>query len=75
MKIPILALLAALAGAGCQLSPVITTPEPRQSDRYDDCRRAAEEYCHHARKAPESEMDRCVADAVYSCVSGKERSG
>ena len=65
--IPIVALL----GLGCQLSPVVTTPEPGSgSSRYDDCRRASRDYCRDVLEVESDERDKCVAKRVYACIAG-----
>lgn len=66
-------LLLALVALGCQISPVITDPEQGGSGRYDDCRRAARNYCRDVMGAIEDEMQRCVSEHVFRCVSGSGR--
>jgi hypothetical protein len=69
----LIALLIAVSGLACTVSPVITDPARGESDRYSDCRRAAKDYCRHVIDASESEMDRCVANSTFECLSGGER--
>jgi hypothetical protein len=65
-----LAGLAAMAMTmGCEISPVVTSETP--GTRYSDCDRAAEDYCEHALKASEREMDACVAEHRFKCVSSE----
>ena len=61
-----------LAAIGCEISPVVSTPEPTGS-RYSDCERAALAYCEDVIRARGAEMDACVAEHVYKCVSSGAR--
>lgn len=65
--------LACGAVLACQISPVVSSPEERRS-RYWDCDRAAREYCEHSIGASDPEMDACVAEYRYRCVSAGARS-
>ncbi len=66
-----LVLAAALSAAGCQISPVVTDPTPRaEDDRYAQCREAARDYCRKVVGVPADELDRCVAEHAFRCVSG-----
>ena len=60
----------AVALAGCEISPVVSEPMSREPDRYHSCRRAARDYCREVVQPPAAELDRCVADAAYRCLSG-----
>lgn len=60
-----------LLALGCEISPVVTADPP--NTRYDDCRRAAADYCEHALRPRVDEMPQCVATHAYQCVSA-ERS-
>jgi hypothetical protein len=66
----LIVLLIALSGLACTVSPVITDPGERGSDRYSDCRRAAKDYCRHVVDADDDDMDRCVANSTFECLSG-----
>jgi hypothetical protein len=68
MKKPLLA--TALLALGCTISPVVSDPREESSDRYSDCRRAAKDYCREVVNTPSNEVDRCVADYAYRCISG-----
>jgi hypothetical protein len=57
-----------LAAIGCEISPVVSSPEPTGS-RYSDCERAALAYCEDVIRARGTEMDACIAEHVYECVS------
>lgn len=67
MRTALLLLLAPLA-AGCEIAPVVTTPDP-PSTRYVDCERAADDYCEHVVEPRDRDMDRCVAEYKYKCVA------
>lgn len=58
----------ALAAVGCEISPVVTAPEGIGT-RYGDCDRAAREYCEHGLEVDDAQMDRCVAEHRFRCVS------
>lgn len=58
-----------LSTLGCEISPVVTSPSDAPGVRYSDCDRAAEEYCEHSVKAPSREMDACVAESRFKCLS------
>ncbi len=63
-------LAMALLALGCTISPVVSDPMSRSSDRYSECRRAAKDYCREVVNSPSNEMDRCVADHAFRCTSG-----
>lgn len=63
-----LALCVCLAALGCEISPVVSAPaEP--GSRYSDCDGAAKDYCEDFVRASEEEMDACVAEYRFKCVS------
>lgn len=74
-----LLLLACLVGLGlgCRIAPVITDPvvtDPSPGGtRYSGCKRAAEDYCAQVVEPPEDQIERCVAEATYDCMSGRAR--
>lgn len=71
MSRTLLALVAALGAAACQISPVVTDPNPPHSDDlYAQCREAARDYCRKVVGAADDELDRCVAEHAFRCVSG-----
>ncbi len=67
-----LALVLALLGLSCTVSPVITEPSTHGggSDRYDDCRRASQDYCREVLNTSDDEMKKCVANFTYECLTG-----
>ena len=67
------AALFGLAALGCEISPVVSAPLDTPGTRYTDCERAAEEYCEDAMQTPSREMDACVAEYRYKCVSSSSR--
>ena len=71
---PCLAAFAAILLLACTISPVVTDPMGGSSGgRYDDCRRAAREYCKHVPRAENTDTDECVAQQTFRCVAGAER--
>lgn len=66
-----LATFACFALVGCSIAPVVSTQEP--SARYQDCERAARDYCEESVQASGSELDKCVAEARFKCVSGSSQ--
>jgi hypothetical protein len=66
----LIALLIAVSGLACTVSPVITEPQNGGSDRYSDCRRAARDYCRHVLEVEDDGMKRCVANSTYECLAG-----
>jgi hypothetical protein len=54
---------------GCTLSPVVTTPQ-LEATPYDDCERAAQEYCELVIGASDADLDSCVANYTFQCISG-----
>jgi hypothetical protein len=66
-----IAIAVAALGLGCQISPVVSTPEEgSRSSRYRDCKDAARAYCRDFRGASQEEMKKCVAEAAFKCTSG-----
>ena len=65
--------LACSLALGCEISPVVTSPMDSPGMRYGDCERAAEEYCEHSIKASEREMEACVAEHRFKCLSSRAR--
>ena len=70
-----LVLLLALAGLACRIAPVITEPSRGggRSDRYHDCKRAAEDYCEYVLETSDQGMKKCVSKAAFECISGNPR--
>ncbi len=62
-----------LLALGCEISPVVSADPP--STRYDDCRRAAADYCEHAVRPRVDEMQHCVATHAFQCVSAARAAG
>jgi hypothetical protein len=54
----------------CTISPVVTVPES-PSPRYIDCEHAARNYCEEVVRASDDDLDRCVAEQTFRCVSGR----
>lgn len=73
----VLVVCAALLAAACSFNPVVTDPvvsDPEGSGvRYDDCHRAARDYCRDAVGVAKDEMKKCVAEATFECVSGRAK--
>ena len=65
---PWLWLSVCLLALGCEIAPIVSTPD-NPSTHYDDCRRAADDYCEHVVVPRVDEMDRCVAQYAFECVS------
>ena len=65
--------LAGLAASGCEISPVVSAPLESPGVRYSDCSRAATQYCEDAIEAPAREMDACIAEYRFKCVSSSGR--
>jgi hypothetical protein len=38
--------------------------------RYDDCEQAAQNYCEFVIHAAESDLEGCVANYAFQCISG-----
>jgi hypothetical protein len=65
-----IAVVAGCLALGCTLAPVTTIPESRTTG-YDDCERAARDYCEEVVGARDRAEDECVAKHTFQCVSGK----
>lgn len=63
-----------LSALGCEISPVVSAPSDTPGVRYSDCDRAAEDYCEHSIKASDREMDACVAEHRFKCLSSRAES-
>jgi hypothetical protein len=63
----------ALLGLACSIAPVVTDPSQEGGARYSDFRRAAKDYCRDALAVSDAEMKKCVAEAVFQCVSAGGR--
>ncbi len=70
----ILGALACWAALGCEISPVVSAPFDGPGMRYSDCERAAEEYCEHTIRASDRDMDACVAEHRFKCLSSSAKS-
>ena len=70
----LLAALACLSALGCEIAPIVSAPLDMPGMRYSDCERAAEEYCEHSIKATDRDMDACVAEYRFKCLSSGARS-
>ena len=70
----LLGALACLSALGCEISPVVTAPFDLPGKRYSDCELAAEGYCEHSIKATARDMDACVAEHRFRCLSSRARS-
>ena len=58
-------------GDPCARAPEVVTTEPSGSNgRYDDCRRAARDYCEHVVRPSDDQEDRCVAEQTFVCIRG-----
>ena len=66
--------LACWAALGCEISPVVSAPFDGPGMRYSDCERAAEEYCEHTIRASDRDMDACVAEHRFKCLSSSAKS-
>ena len=70
----LLAALVCFAALGCEISPVVSAPSGMPGMRYADCERAAEEYCEYSIKAADRDMDACIAEHRFKCLSAKAGS-
>ena len=62
---------ASIFAAACSIAPVVTDPtDGGFGSRYDDCRRAARNYCADFVQPAPDDMKKCVAEATFNCVSG-----
>jgi hypothetical protein len=64
------AVVSGCLALGCTISPVVSTPQAGTS-QYDACEQAAANYCEQVVKAGESDLDGCVANYTFQCISGK----
>lgn len=64
-----------LLALGCRIAPVISTPMDSPGARYRDCTRAAEDYCEESIKARAKDMDACVAEHRFQCLSSGSLPG
>jgi hypothetical protein len=62
--------LVGLWALACTISPVVTVPDS-PTPRYTDCEHAARSYCEAVVRASGDELDRCVAEQAFRCVSGR----
>lgn len=62
--------LVGLLVLACSISPVVNVPDS-PSPRYFDCQRAARSYCEEVVHASSDDLDRCVAEQTFHCVSGR----
>jgi hypothetical protein len=63
------AIIAGCLALGCSLSPVVTVPQI-ETTPYDDCERAAEDYCELVIGAGDADLESCVANYTFQCISG-----
>ena len=66
------ALFAAFGGLlalGCEIAPIVSAPMESPGVRYWECDRAAEEYCKDSVKPTAQDMDACVAEHRFECLS------
>ena len=73
MKV-LVAFLVFLPTLGCEISPVVSAPLDTPGLRYSDCDRAAQDYCEHKINASARDMDACVAEYRFKCLSSSARS-
>jgi hypothetical protein len=48
----------------------VVTDTQEGTTRYDDCEQAAQNYCEFVIRAPESDLEGCVANYAFQCLSG-----
>ncbi len=67
-----LALVLALLCLSCTISPVVTEPslDGGRRDHYDACKRASKDYCREVLATAQDEMNKCVANFTYECLTG-----
>ena len=56
-------------GLGCTINPVVSDTQVGIG-YYDACERAAEDYCEYVIGAAESDLESCVANYTFQCLSG-----
>ena len=54
---------------GCTINPVVSDTQVGIG-YYDACEQAAENYCEYVVKAAESDLESCVANYTFQCLSG-----
>ena len=69
-----LAAFSGLAVLGCEISPVVSAPLDSPGVRYRDCDRAAEEYCEESIQPAARDMDACIAEHRFKCLSSGARA-
>ncbi len=67
-----LALVFALLALSCTISPVVTEPslDGGRRDHYGACKRASKDYCREVLATAQDEMNKCVANFTYECLTG-----
>jgi hypothetical protein len=63
------AIVAGCLALGCTLSPVVTAPQI-ETTPYDDCEQAAENYCELVIGASDTDLESCIANYTFQCISG-----
>jgi hypothetical protein len=63
------ALVAGFLALGCRIAPVVSDAHVGTT-RYDDCEQAAQNYCEFVIHAAESDLEGCVANYAFQCISG-----
>ena len=63
------AVVAGVLALGCRIAPVVSDASVGTT-RYDDCEQAAQNYCEFVIHASESELEGCVANYAFQCISG-----
>jgi hypothetical protein len=61
--------VAGVLALGCRIAPVVSDTQVGTSN-YDDCERAAQNYCERVIRASEAELEECVAKYAFQCISG-----
>ncbi len=66
-----LGLLFALLALSCTISPVVTEPslDGGRGNHYDACKRASKDYCREVLATAQDEMNKCVANFTYECLT------
>jgi len=63
------AVAAGCLALGCTINPVVSDTQVGIG-YYDACERAAENYCEYVVEAAESDLESCVANYTFQCLSG-----
>lgn len=63
--------LVGLLALACTISPTVTVPES-PGPRYFDCEHAARSYCEEVVRASGDDLEGCVAEQTFRCVSGRQ---